>query len=298
VRTSGSAIVSGESVSVDYDHDENFVVTYVINDLLQELQRRVNTQRHTTADVLVKQAILNSVAIETTIQLDLGAAKDTTDPAVRTNVSVELNSKLIGQGSAQSDIINSIDSTPGVDFQVLPLAQMGYADGSRKLRERVLSTNVRVPSLDIGGNQVFNLINPLKFPTTDGGGLTTEHKGVFQDDESMTLAASLTTLAQNANAAYIVGATGAIITGFSDDATLIGDGFTDPDDILEERLRRTANQVFLSLSGAGVPSDTPSNHDYQVSYVIRGDIGPHDITTADVEFLDLGDFTLTFRVRL
>jgi len=295
VRTNPSTIVSGQTISVDYDHDENFTVTYVINDLLQQLQRTVNSRRHITADVLVKQAIDNSVDIETTVQLKPGATKDKVDPAVRTSVSIELDEKLIGQGTAQSDIINAIDSTDGVDFQVLPMAKMGYADGSRKLREGILSSYVRVPSLDIGGNEVFILINALDFPTTDGGGLLTEHRGVFQNDEPMALSSTLDLVGQLSNQAYIIGKDGAIITGYSDDATLLAAGFTTAPLIEAERLRRTANHVLLSLSGAGLPPDNPANHTYAVSYIVRGDVGPHDITTSQVEFLDLGAFTLTIR---
>jgi hypothetical protein len=295
VRVNPSDILSGQTVSVDYDHDENFTVTYVINDLLQELQQTVNNKRHITADVLVKQSIQNSIAIETTIQLKSGATKDKTDPAVRTAVSLELNQKLIGQGSAQSDIINAIDSTNGVDFQVLPLAKMGYQDGSRKIRESVSSTYLQVSSLDIGGQRAFILTSALLNPTTDGGGLETEHKGVFQDDEPMSLAVTLAQVANTANQAYIIGSDGAVINGYSDDATLISEGFTTATAILEERLRRTANHVVVALSSAGVPQDDPENHEYAASYVIRGDVGPHDFTTSQVEFLELGDLTLTFR---
>jgi hypothetical protein len=254
----------------------------------------VDARRHVTADVLVKQAVQNSVNLDTTVQLNQGASKDAVDPGIRTNVSIELNSKLIGQGIAQSDVINSIDSTTGVDFQVLPLAGMGYADGSRKLRVSVLSTNVRVESLDIGGNSVFMLTNPLAFPTTDGGGLSTEHRGVFQDHEAMALAETLSVVGAEENQAYIIGSQGAAIAGFSDDATLISNGFTDPEDILAERLRLTANHVVLSLVG-GLPTDNPDQHSYAVSYVIRGDRGPHDITATQVESIDLGDFTLTIK---
>lgn len=295
VRTNASRILSGETVVVDYQHDENFTVTYVINDLLQQLQQRINSRRHLTADVLVKQAVQNSVVFDTTVQLKQGASRDTVDPAVRTNVSIELNSKLIGQGTAQSDMINAVDSTEGVDFQVLPLARMGYADGSRKLRVSLLSTNTRVPSLDIGGNIVFILTNALIYPTTDGGGLPTEHKGVFADDEPMVLAASLTSVGGGAGQAFIIGSGGASILGFSDDATLIAEGITDPDDIVAERLRLTANHVVVSLSGAGSPVDNPDQHKYAVSYVIRGDAGPHDIVPTQVEFVDLGEFTLTLK---
>jgi hypothetical protein len=295
VRTSSSRIISGETVVVDYSHDENFTVTYVINDLLQQLQRTINSRRHVTADVLVKQAVQNSADLDTTVQLNNGAKKDKVDPAIRTNVSIEFNTKLIGQGIAQSDAINAIDSTPGVDFQVLPLARMGYADGSRKLRESVLSTNTPLSSLAIGGNQALLLTNPLKFPTTDGGGLLTEHKGVFQDDEAMTLSTTLDVVAANANQAFIIGNGGASIVGYSDDAALILAGFTDPDDITAERLRRTANHVVVALVAG---TDNPDQHAYAASYVIRGDVGPHDITASAVEAVGLGKFTLTIKEAL
>jgi hypothetical protein len=274
IRSSSSTIVSGQTVSIDYVHDENFTVTYVINDLLQQLQRTVNRRRHATADVLVKQSILNSVDLDTTVQLKNGATKTKVDPAVRSSVSRELNQKLIGQGSAQSDIIHAVDATDGVDYEVLPLARMGYADGSRKLRETVLSTSQRLPSLDIGGNRVFILSNALNFPTTNEGGLATEHRGVFQDDETLVMATDLSIVGQYPGQAFIIGADGAIITGYTG---------------------ATANHVVVSLTGAGSPQDEPDNHSYAVSYVVRNDRGPHDMTASQVEALDLGNFTITFR---
>jgi hypothetical protein len=295
VRTASSAILSGQTVSVDYDHDENFTVTYVINDLVQELQRTVNTRRHTTADVLVKQAVENELDLETTVQLKLGAKKDKADPAIRSSVSIETNSKIIGAGLAQSDVIQAVDSTEGVDFQVLPLAQMGYSDGSLRLREAVLSSYVPLPYYNTGANLVYLLTNPLQYPTTDGGGLEVEHKGVFQDDEAMLLATSLAVVKLNDFSAWIIGDDGAVIPEYSDDATLVSEGFTDPDDIETERLRRTANHIVVSIAGGGTPVDTPANHSYAVSYVVRNDKGPHNIVSSDVEHLSMGNFTLTCR---
>ncbi len=293
VRTSASTIVSGQSVSVDYSHDENFTVTYVINDLLQELQQVIETSRHITADVLVKQAIENEIEIETTVQLKMGATKEKTDPAIRSEASLELNRKTIGQGSAQSDIINAIDSTTGVDYEVVPLARFAYADGSRRLREKVLNASLRVPSLDIGGNRAYLLQNSLQMPTTDGGGLSSEHRGVFQDDEPMTLASSLLNLCTANYQAYIIGSAGAVIAGYTDPATLLAEGFTTAEAQAEELLVRTANHIALSI--ADIPADDPSLHDYAVSYVVRGDSGAHDFLGAEVEFLQLGAFTITYR---
>jgi hypothetical protein len=172
---------------------------------------------------------------------------------------------------------------------------MGYADGSRKLREGVSSASQRLSDLDIGGQQVFILTNALRYPTTDGGGMEAEHRGVFQDDVGMVLSESLGVVGQYEGQAYIIGDDGAIISGYSDDATLISEGYTTATAIEAERLARTANHVVLSLSGAGTPSDVPGNHVYTCSYIVRDDVGPHDMTAAEVEFLDLGQFTLTIR---
>jgi hypothetical protein len=295
VRTSASQIASGQEVSVDYVHDENFSVSYVINDLLQQLQAIIENKRHVTADVLVKQAILNYVDIETTVQLQKGATKDKTDPAIRNNVSLNLNRKLIGEDTAQSNIDAAINDSTGVQFNVLPMAKMAYSDESQKLREQILSTYVRLSSLDIGGNLAYILIDALEYPTTDGGGLETEHKGVFQDDEAMSLASSLALVCSVSNQAYIIGSGGVVIVGYSDDATLAAEGFL-PNQYEEERLRRTANHIVVSLVGSGTPPDNPEEHAYAASYIVRGDSGSHDISSASMEVINLGILTLTYRV--
>lgn len=295
VRTASSSIASGQMVSVDYVKDENFTITYVINDLLQEMQQVLNKRRHTTADVLVKQAINNAVNIETTAQLKQGATKDRTDPLVRTNLSVEMNRRTIGQGAAQSEVIEAIDATSGIDYEVVPLAKMAYADGSRRIRESLLSAYVHVSSLDQGGQRVYLLTSPLVAPTTDGGGLLTEHRGVFQDDVGLTLVTDITLVGGAPNQAWIIGSGGAVIAGYSDDATLTADGFSTPAARETERLRRTANHVLVALLVAGTPVDNPSLHDYAVSYIVRGDSGAKDMVASDVEYVELGDFTVTYR---
>jgi hypothetical protein len=292
-RAAVSLIVSGQTVVVDYVHDENFTITYVINDLLQEMQQTIDKSRHTTADVLVKQAVQNPVDIETTVQLKKGATKEKSDPLIRSNVSLIMNQKLIGQGVAQSHIDAAINNMTGVDFNVLPMAKLAYADGAIKLREQILSSAVRLTSLDVGGNEVYTFTDALENPTTDGGGGTTEHRGVFQDDEPMTLVAVLQRVGDAPNQAFIVGSGGVIIAGYSDDATLIAEGFTTAATIQAERLRRTANHVIISMSA--ISGDSPVWHKYACSYVVRGDSGTHDITPSQVEFIDLGAFTITYR---
>lgn len=291
VRTTGSAIMSGQNVSVDYTSDENFTVTYVVNDVLQQLQQTYDQARHVTADVLVKQAPTNPIDIETTVQLKRGATSATTDPSIRTNVSLELDRKLIGQGSAQSDVINSVDSTAGVDYEIVPLAKMAYADGAQRLRESVLSASKHLVSLDSGGQVAYILINALAAPTTDLGALPTEHSGVFMDDQAMVMSSTLALVGQNANQAFIIGAQGAVIVGYTDDATLIAEGYTTADQRAEELLVRTANHVVVALP----TGETPAEHTFACSYVVRGDKGARDIIASDVEVITLGALVVTYR---
>jgi hypothetical protein len=291
VRTTASTIPNGAVVLVSYNHDENFKVTYVINDLLQQFQQVLNRRRHITGDVIAKQAINNPVDIETTIQLNKGTTRDKVDPMIRSNLSLDLNRKKTGQGSGQSDIIRVIDSTPGVDYQLVPFAKMAYADGTRKLREPVSSLAERMPALDAGGTIVYLLTNSLKNPTTDSGGLIHEHRGVFQDDVPMTLVSSFDQVGTAGNQAAIIGSLGASITGYSDDGTLSTLGFTD---LPAERVRRTANRVLVSLLQTTPVVPTTDGYTYTVSYVVRGDSGSHDMVTSEVEFVELGSFTATY----
>lgn len=291
VRAPNSNIQNGETVSVDYSYDENFVVNYVINDLLQVVQRAVDDMKHATADVIVKQAIDNPIVVEISVQLKAGAKKEIVDPLVRTSVSQEFNRKRIGQDTYQSDVIRGVDASDGVDYVVVPFATMAYQNGCRRLRENLGTSALLIPSLSQGGNLAYILTSPLSCPTTDGGGLITEHRGVFENDEPFTLSSTLLTLTLYPRQAFILGAQGASILGYSDDATLILGGFTTQEEIQAERLRRTANRVFLSKT-------TPPNGEvYTVSYVVRGDHGAKDIISADVDFNSLGELTISYRTE-
>jgi uncharacterized phage protein gp47/JayE len=279
IRSSTSSIVSGAQVSIDYIKDENFTVTYVINDLLQQLQQVINNRRHVTADVLVKQAVVNAVNLDTTVQMQAGATKDKVDPAIRSNVSLELNRRVIGQGVAQSDVIHAVDATTGVDYEVVPLARMAYADGSLILRETILSNYVRVSSLDQGAQKVYLLLDALNYPTTDNGGLTTEPRGVFSDDVALVMASSLSSVGLQAGQAFIIGNDGAVIPGYTDPTTA----------------KTVANRIVVSLSGSAPPLDIPTLHAYSVTYNVRQDSGAHDIYGSEVEAIDLGTMVINYR---
>lgn len=294
VRSTLSNIQSGTTVSVDYEHDENFAVTYVVNDVLQQLQQRYNKMRHVTADVLAKQSVENRMSVEATIQLAPNADQASTDSQVRTNVTVLTDSKGVGGSVRQSDAVSVMDRPGGVDFIVQPFTRFTLADGAVRVRDGVLSDYVVLPSLSQFSNQVFLLTQALPFDTSDGGGGPTVHHGVYKDELIMAQATSLEDVGTSVNRAWIIGRQGAVIPGYSDDATLLPVYLTAAA-VVEARTRLTANRVVVSLNAGLVPPDVPADHSFSATYVVQGDRGVKDLETSQVEYLTPGDLVLTYR---
>jgi hypothetical protein len=294
VRTTYSNIPTGSSLSVDYEHDENFVVTYVVNDVLQRVQAAISSSKHLTADAVAKQAVENPLAVEATVQLKPNVDQPTVDNDMRTNYSVMVESRGVGASLHQSDVSASMDDTAGVDYIVQPFARMTLQDGAMRVRDPVASDYEFIASLSAGVNAVYVLTQELPYTTVDGGAAPNVHHGVFMDDLAMESAASAADVGQGLGRSWIIGGAGAVIAGYSDDATLTP-LFITPAAVAAERLRRTANKVLVSLDYGASPPDVPSNHSFGASYVVSGDSGSMDVSTSQIEYLTPGDLTLTFR---
>jgi hypothetical protein len=300
VRSTTTTIPSGSSVSVDYQKDENFRVEYVVNDVLQTLQSRISEGTsggrdgsHVTADVLVKQSLENPLSTEMTVQLKQKADIPTTDSAIRTNVTVLTDGSGIGGAAYQSGMVSVTEKVDGVSYIVQPFSRLTLQDGAVRIRDKVLSDHVRVPSLDQFNNAAYLLIQALPFSTTDGGGGDTIHHGVYMDELIMEPAASLELLASGPNRAWIVGRLGASIPGYSDDATLLP-VFQTAEAVAAERVRRTANKVVVSLP-VTPEGNLPSDHSFSATYVVQGDTGSKDVTVSPIEYLTPGSLTITYK---
>jgi uncharacterized phage protein gp47/JayE len=294
IRTNASAIVSGSTVSVDYEHDENFKIDYVVNDVLQQVNVKVQQMRHITADVIIKQAVENPMEIEATVQLNPNADQATVDSEIRTSYTVLTDNKGIGGDIHVSDVISVIDNSNGVNFVVQPFSRMTLQDGAMRIRDGIPSNSVFLPSLSMFTNAVYILIQPLPFNTIDGGGPLNTFHGVFKDDLIMSGATILESIGTIVNNSFIIGASGASIPGYSDDATL-SLTYTTPEDIANARLQLTANHIVVSLNSGSSPPDEPSLHTFSATYVVENDSGDKDIVISSVEYLTPGDLTLTFR---
>lgn len=294
IRTVLSRIPTGATVSVDYAHDENFKLTYVVNDTLQTVQARINKTKHTTADVLVKEAVQNPMSTSLTIQLKKNAVQSSVDDKTRTAITILTDSKGTGGPVHQSDMSTKIGEVDGIDYMVQPFTKMTLQDGALRIRDQIQSSYVFLAPLSKFANGVYLLTQSLPFNTIDSGGLQNIHHGVFMDDQIMSMASSLNQVGDFVNQSWIIGSQGAIIKGYSDDATLLPIYFT-PAAVIAARIALTANRMVVSLNSGTNPIDVPSNHQFSASYVVMGDVGSKDINVSAVEYLTPGEITLTFR---
>lgn len=298
-RLNTGSIVNGSQVSVDYRHDENFIITYVTNRTLQEVQRRVNIQRHVTADVLVKQSPEVRVNLDLTVVLRRGGRRAAVDSPIRTAIAREFAKRQGGEGIRQSDIADAIeDAHPDVEYVVIPYRKMARDDDTWMIRDPVVSTTFqRLTSLEIGPAFVYIIDDALASFTTDGGGPDNLHHGVFQGGDELVLAESLTDVGSAGGQAWIIGKDGAVITGYTDVVTLTADGFLSVNEQETERLRRTANHIVVSFTA--VPGDpdplVPSNFNYSATYIVQGAVIVQDIEVTPLQHVEPGDINIIYR---
>lgn len=287
-RNPDGDIDNGEQVSIDYQHDENFEATYVVNTLVEDVQSKIERTEHATADALVKSSVSVPVVVEMTVVLRPDANQSSVDSELRTRIGQMLNEMEAGRSARQSDVVRVAENVEGVDWIVMPMARMARSDGAPVIRESVASDFDVVE--DLGGIRIIVSEDPLNHPTIDGGGEENIHHGVFRNDQPVELADNYTALSNSTERAHIVGDDGLIIPGYSDDATLNAEGF-DSDEYESERKRRTANRLFLSVDEQA----TPSQQEWSATYRVYGEQGSSDVDVSDVSFVELGDLVLTYR---
>jgi hypothetical protein len=216
---------------------------------------------------------------------------------LRTNLDNFFASLRLDNAVRQSDVISVIEQTTGVSYVVVPLTKMVRAEGSTVVWDLIstdtATESVVLSSLSTNAASVYILTNPLSAATVDGGGAGTDYKGVFQNEIALNLldsSASLNALGISTGRAYILGSTGRSIVGYSDDATLIAQGYVTATAIQSRRLELTANRVLVSLP-IGV---SPTAYSYAAIYVVGQDSGTKDIDVGPTEYATIGNLTLTY----
>jgi hypothetical protein len=262
--TDNTTIPVGDTILIDYVHDENFSVRYNINSLLQFVQDKIDQKKHVLADAQVHNGINNSIDYSGTIVLRKGVSPQSVDALLRTELVNYTESQGFGGKVSTSAFISLIERTEGV-AQVLTPTKLTYTPNSLRVREQLSSQlSTLVDAWSTPTVSVFLISDALQFSTDDGGGSSTVFRGVYQNNDLLSLLnikpsgntvdSSGSPLNDSSNQAYIIGKDGMVIQGISDDTTLDAlSPYSDPtlkaEWIVQQRRLLTANKILVSLEG-------------------------------------------------
>lgn len=173
-RLEGSAIADGQTVLVSYNHRENITITYNTNQVIPEVQSRLDSTKHLTADVVVKQISPVRVNIKGVIALERGARPSTVDTSIKGALSSLLNSFTLGGDLYVSDVLRTLDEIAGVSYVNVPLTEMALAQDALILREDASSNEIgafkQIDELSNDKVIVWCSVSTLSHRIEDGGG--------------------------------------------------------------------------------------------------------------------------------
>ena len=278
-RTITSTITDGQPILISYEYYENFVVTYQTNLVTSTLQQSLDDMAHATANVVAKQAVAVPVNITATVILRKGSNRTNTDIAIRNNLQYLVGSLRLGDPLRRSDVIATMDNSTGVSYVVVPLTLMVRASGTQVVRNDLdtgsFGDSFRVESWSNSKYATWLILQELDAPTLTGGGASNKFRAVYQDDEALNLQLSMPqNLALSGGSAFIIGKEGLAIPGYGTEVVM--------------------NRVLVSLP----VGDSPSSHSYWATYITAESAGNVDVDPSSLEYIVIGDLSLTFDEEL
>jgi hypothetical protein len=298
--TALSRITDGEEVLVDYEHDENFVVTYSVNAIVSSGQAVLDNERHATADVLAKETPQTGVDITATIVLKKNTNTSASDSSVRTALGRLFGTFKMGTPIRQSDVDATIRLVSNVAYVVLPLTKLAKSDESEVILEEVTVSAktdwFKITDWSTSEVDMILLTEPLESGTLDGGGNFWEPRAVYFNEELLTTwdtppDADGVPMNRTQWGAFIIGNGGLNIPKYSDDATLkVKYPFASDAEIMQWRITLTARRIIVAL-----PSGTdPTTGTWKADYIVHGDTGVKNIVPGPIEVLTLGNLEFTY----
>jgi hypothetical protein len=254
---SGS-ISNGQTVLISYTAIENFVITYTTNGLLKSVQAELDTMKHACADVIAKQAVENGIDFAFTV---IPKATVTNTPLltskIRTAIANYVSQLSIGSSVTQSEIVHIIQNLPDVNYVVLPMTRMVKSDGSFIVRDDIGRTQFQIFNDGLARSYITT-VPVLTYATIDKGGPENYFRGVFENELPLVLQSDVLDVSGGAGRAYIQ-ADGRLVVSTRD-------------------------------------GQIPDIKDYQVAYYVFGEKGSKDINAASIEYLTVGNLTVSYDV--
>jgi len=250
------AIINGQRALVSYDAIENFTIIYTTDGLLGTVQEEIDKTKHACADAITKQALQNDVDFVITVIPKAGMVSTSNlTSRIRTDVANFVSQLGVGVSLTQSDVVAIINNVADVDYTVLPFLRMVKADGSFIVRDEIGKVQWEIFNEGMATSYI-TVASVLTYKTVDKGGSSNDFRGIFEENMPLVLQSDPLNVSGGPGRGYIQ-----------------SDG----------RLIVTTRDGLL-----------PDNKNYQAAYFVYGEVGSKDINVASVEYLNIGQFSVTF----
>lgn len=214
-----SKIRHGNRVAVSYQASENFNVTFIANNLVEQVQEKINQMKHACSDTIVKQSIRNFADISFVVVRKTGTDINLLKSRINTAVSNYVARLKMGDTLTQSAISGVIRGVEGVKDIKIPFTRMMKRNGSFIPLDPVGYVTFEVYNkTSASGVTSYRSINKvLTYQTSENGGDSNYFRGVYEDNVPLTLVTSPGDVSKGSGRAYIQ-ADGKIIVSTRDGA--------------------------------------------------------------------------------
>lgn len=249
----------GDRVSVSYQASENFNVSFITNDLVDQVQEKFDAMKHACADAIVKQAIKNYIDLSFIVTRKTGTDVNLLRQMISTAISNYIIGLRMGDTLTQSAIASIVRGVEGVKDITIPFTRMMKRNSSFIPLDQIGYTTFEIynKASSSGITSYRSLEDVLTYKTSDNGGDSNLFRGIYENNKPLTLASSPIDVSKIAGSAYIQ-ADGKIIVSTTD----------------------------------GYP---PQSKYYKASYYTYYSASENpvgDIYTADIEYLDIDSLSL------
>lgn len=254
-----SKIRHGDRVAVAYNASENFNVTFITNDLIEQVQDKADTMKHACGDAIAKQAIRNFADLSFVVVRKTGMDINLLKSRIVTAIANYITKLKMGDTLTQSAVSSEVRAVDGVKDIRIPFTRMMKRNGSFIPMDPVGITTFEVynKTSSTGVTSYRSLNRVLTYKTSDNGGDANYFRGVYENNIPLILSSSPTDVSKGVGRSYIQ-ADGKIIVSTTD----------------------------------GAP---PQTKYYKVSYFTYypADENPvGDIETSDIEYLDIDNISM------
>lgn len=203
--TPGSKIRHGDRVRIDYRASENFTVTYTYNDLVNQVQERIDKTKHACSNTLVKQAVRNFVDFAFRVVKEKGVDEGSLRARIRTVLSNYIAGLKMGKPLTQGAVSAKIREVDGIAEVFFPFKKMMRRSNSFIPMEKVGSVSFEIYQNTSSSGLISyrSVRSALKHRTSENGGDTNLFRGVYENDRLLELVSDPSEVVLDYGRAYI-----------------------------------------------------------------------------------------------